>query len=43
LKNIKILIFGEISKFRLWIDCGKFGQFWANFAALAVADSMPEL
>jgi hypothetical protein len=43
LKNSKILIFGGISKFRLWTDIGKFGQFWAVFAALAVADSMPKL
>jgi hypothetical protein len=50
LKNTKILIFGGISKFHLWADFGKFGQFWANFgqfwadfAALTVADSMPQL
>jgi hypothetical protein len=42
LKNIKISIFGGISKFRLWANFGKFWQFWAVFAALAVADSMPE-
>jgi hypothetical protein len=43
LKNSKISIFGGISKFRLWVDFGKFwqfgavlgsfGQFWAEFAA----------
>jgi hypothetical protein len=27
LKNIKILIFGGISKSHLWADLGKFGQF----------------
>jgi hypothetical protein len=43
LKNTKISIFGGISKFRLWADFGNFGQFWAEFAALAVADSMPKL
>jgi hypothetical protein len=43
LKNTKILIFGGISKFHLWADFGKFGQFWADFAALTVADSMPQL
>jgi hypothetical protein len=43
LKNTKISSFGGISKFRLWADFGKFGQFWADFAALAVADSMPEV
>jgi hypothetical protein len=42
LKNSKISIFGGISKFRLWADFGKFWQFWAEFAALAVAKSMPE-
>jgi hypothetical protein len=29
LKKTKILIFGGISKFCLWADFGKFGQFWA--------------
>jgi succinate-acetate transporter protein len=46
LKNTKISIFGGISKFRLWADFGSFdsfGQFWADFAALTVADSMPQL
>jgi hypothetical protein len=43
LKNTKISIFGGISKFCLWADFGKFGQFWADFAALAMAESMPEL
>jgi hypothetical protein len=33
LKKTKISIFGGISKFRLWADFGKFGQFWADFAA----------
>jgi hypothetical protein len=46
LKNTKISIFGGISKFHLWADFGKFGQFWAvlgRFAALTMADSMPQL
>jgi hypothetical protein len=43
LKKTKISIFGGISKFRLWANFGKFWQFWAEFAALAVADCMPEL
>jgi hypothetical protein len=43
LKNTKILILGGISKFHLWADFGSFGQFWADFAALTVADSMPQL
>jgi hypothetical protein len=43
LKNTKISIFSGISKFHLWADFGKFGQFWADFAALTVADSMPQL
>jgi hypothetical protein len=42
LKNTKISIFGGISKFRLWVDFGSFGQFWGEFAALTVAESMPE-
>jgi hypothetical protein len=42
-ENTKISIFGGISKFHLWADFGKFGQFWADFAALTVADSMPQL
>jgi hypothetical protein len=41
LKNTKISIFGGISKFLLWADFGKFGQFWAEFAALTVAKSLP--
>jgi hypothetical protein len=43
LKITKISIFGGISEFHLWRDFGKFGQFWADFAALTVADSMPQL
>jgi hypothetical protein len=43
LKNTKILIFGGISKFQIWVDFGRFGQFWADIAALTVADSMPQL
>jgi hypothetical protein len=43
LKNTKISILGGISKFQLGADLGRFGQFWAEFAALTVADSMPEL
>jgi hypothetical protein len=43
LKNTKISIFGGILKFHHWADFGKFGQFWADFAALTVADSMPQL
>jgi hypothetical protein len=43
LKNTKISIFGGISMFRLWADLGSFGQFWADFAALTVADSMLQL
>jgi hypothetical protein len=38
----KTLIFGGISKFRLWAHCS-FGQFWADFDASVVYDSMPEL
>jgi hypothetical protein len=43
LKNTKISIFGGIPKFCLWADFGSFGQFWADFAALAMADNMPKL
>jgi hypothetical protein len=43
LENTKISIFGEISKFHFWADFGKFGQYWADFVDLAVADSMPQL
>jgi hypothetical protein len=43
LKNTKISISGKISNFHLWADFGKFGQFWADFAALIVADSMTQL
>jgi hypothetical protein len=49
-KNTKISIFGRISKFlelivygQILADLGNFGQIWANFATLAMADSMPEL
>jgi hypothetical protein len=43
LKNTKISIFGGVSKFRLWADFGSFGQFWAKFAALTVAGSLPKV
>jgi hypothetical protein len=43
LENTKISIFGGISKFHLWEDFGNFWQFWADFAALTVSDSMPQL
>jgi hypothetical protein len=43
LKNTKISIFGGISKFRLLAVFGSFGQYWAEIAALAVAESLPEL
>jgi hypothetical protein len=42
LDNSKISISGGISKFRLLVDLGSFGQFWAEFPALIVAESMPE-
>jgi hypothetical protein len=48
LNKSKISIFGGISKFRLWADLGRFGQiladfgqFWAEFATLTVAESLP--
>jgi hypothetical protein len=42
LKNTKISIFGGISKFHQWADLGKFWQFWVEFAALTVAESLLE-
>jgi succinate-acetate transporter protein len=42
LENTKISIFSGILKFHLLADFGSFGQFWAEFAALTVAESMPE-
>jgi hypothetical protein len=43
LKKTKISIFGGISKFHLWADFGRVWQFWAEFAALKVAESLPYL
>jgi hypothetical protein len=43
LKNIKISIFGGISKFHLWAVLGSFEQFWAETAALIVAESLPKV
>jgi hypothetical protein len=42
LKNTEISISGGISKFHLWADFGRFRQFWADFAAVIVAASMPQ-
>jgi hypothetical protein len=41
-EKTKISIFGGISKFCLWADFDKFGQFWAEFAELTVAETMLE-
>jgi hypothetical protein len=41
-KKTKISIFGGISKFLRWTDFSKFLQFWAEFAALIVANTMPK-
>jgi hypothetical protein len=50
LEKTKISIFGGISKFlelivsgQILAVLGSFGQIWADFATLAVADSMPKL
>jgi hypothetical protein len=46
LENTKVSFFGGISKFHLWANLANFGslgQFWVDFAALTVADSMPQL
>jgi hypothetical protein len=42
LKKTKNSIFGGISKFHLWANFGNFLQFWADFPAFTVAESMPE-
>jgi hypothetical protein len=39
LKNIKISIFGGISKFHLWADFAKFGQFWADLGRFSCIHS----
>jgi hypothetical protein len=39
LKNTKFSIFGGISKFHLWTDFGKFGQFWAILGRFCCIDS----
>jgi hypothetical protein len=36
--ELQSFVFGQILA-----NFGGFGQFWADFAALAVADSMPEI
>jgi succinate-acetate transporter protein len=38
LVEFQSFVFGQILA-----NFGSFGQFWAEFAALAVADSMPEV
>jgi hypothetical protein len=38
LVEFQSFVFGQILA-----NFGSFGQFWAEFAAMAVADSMPEL
>jgi hypothetical protein len=43
LKKTKISIFGGISKFLELIVFGQIWANWANFAALAMANSMPKL
>jgi hypothetical protein len=49
LKKIKISNFGGISKFhqfivfgQIWAVLSSFGNIWAHFAALTVAESMPK-
>jgi hypothetical protein len=49
-EKIKISIFGGISKFleqivfgQILVVLGNLGQIWADFAALEVSNSMPEL
>jgi hypothetical protein len=39
LKDTKILIFGDISRFRLWADFNKFGQFWSVLGKFCYIDS----
>jgi hypothetical protein len=41
--NTKISIFGGISKFCRLAVLGRFWQFWAETAALTVAESLPKV
>jgi hypothetical protein len=43
LKNTKISIFNGISNFRFWADFCSFGQFWADYPAFTMAESMSKL
>jgi hypothetical protein len=40
LKNTKILIFGEISKFHLWADFGNFGQILLHWQWLTACPNL---
>jgi hypothetical protein len=40
-RNFKVSSLGRF--WQIWAVLGSFGQFWADFAALTVADSMPLL
>jgi hypothetical protein len=43
LKSQFLVEFQSFVFWQIWVDFGKFGQFWAEFAASAVAESMPEV
>jgi hypothetical protein len=36
--EFQTFVFGQI-----WADLGSFGQFWSEFVALTVAESLPEV
>jgi hypothetical protein len=42
LKSQFLVEFQSFVFWQIWADFGSFGQFWAEFAALTVAESMPE-
>jgi hypothetical protein len=41
-KTLKSQFLVVFQSFVFWVDFGKLWQFWADFAALVVADSMPK-
>jgi hypothetical protein len=43
LKNTKISIFGGISKFRLWVDFGGFGQNLLHWQWLTACPKSPKI
>jgi hypothetical protein len=43
LKSRFLVEFQSFISGQIWANLGSFGQFWADFAALTVADNMPQL